>query len=153
MESFILSLRAIGTHLAMRLYIPVAIGTTIVILLLFAGVVWLTTFSAWWWLLFIPTVALCSLLGAIEIVLFVLIRRVRPGQTKEQKQAVQRFVDKIQRTAEIVGTPKAVILFRVVRSAASPSKDPYLADLVSSKELVGDFRELQRMFSPAGVVE
>ena len=77
-----------------------------------------------------------------------LIRYVQPAQTKVQQRAVKRFVDKIQGVAEIAGTPKVIILFRVVRSIAAPKKDSYLSDLVANKELVNDFRELQRLFRP-----
>lgn len=114
---------------------------------LLAGAFWLTTFSEWWWLLFIPVVIMLCVGLAIGIVALLLIRYIRPDQTKKQKQAVSQFVDKLQGVADIVGTPKIIILFRVIRSIAAPSKEPYLSDLVANKELVGDFRKLQQLFT------
>lgn len=147
MNSFVLALRAIGTNLAMRLYIPAAITAGTIMALLVAGGLWLTTLSNWWWLLFVPiTAALCVVL-AVAAVVFLLILYVRPTQTKAQKQAVKQFVNKLQGIADVAGTPKFIILFRVVRSIAAPTKDTYLADLASNRQLASDFRELQRLFT------
>lgn len=146
MQPFVLTLRAIGTQLAMRLYIPAVIAASLVIALLVAVGLWLTTLSDWWWLLFIPIAALLFISFAVAFVVLMLIRYVRPDQTKTQKQAVKQFVDKLQGVADIAGTPKFIILFRVVRSIAAPKKDPYLSNLVKNRELAGEFRELQRLF-------
>lgn len=146
MNSFVITLRAIGSHLAMRLYIPAVIAAGIIVGLLVAVGLWLTSLSDWWWLLFIPiTILGCVVLG-IAMVVLSLIRYVRPSQTKAQKRATSKFVDKLQGLTDIAGTPKFIILFRVVRSIAAPKKDSYLADLAGNKQLVNDFRELQRSF-------
>lgn len=153
MNSFVLALRAIGTHLAMRLYIPAVVIVSIWIALLVAGGLWLTTFSNWWWLLLIPITSFACIVCGVAVVLLLLIRFVRPAQTKAQQQAVKQFVGKLQAVAETIGTPKIIILFHVVRSIAAPSKDTYLADLVAHKQLAHDFRELQRSFEPGVVIE
>lgn len=146
MNSFVLALRAIGTQFALRLYLPAALFSGIIAALLILGTLWLTTLSEWWWLLFIPLVVIISVAAAIMIIVLLLIRYVRPSQTKTQEQAVRQFVDKIQGIADVIGTPKILILFRVVRSISAPSKDHYLSDLVANRELGRDFRELQRLF-------
>ena len=147
MQSFILTLRAIGTNLAMRLYLPAVLAAGAIVALVIIAGLWLTSFSSWWWLLFVPiTIASCVVIGAALVVLL-LIRYVRPAQTKAQKQAVKQFVDKMQGIAEFAGTPKFIILFQVVRSIAAPTKSTYLADLAKNKQLAGDFRELQRLFT------
>jgi hypothetical protein len=146
MNSFALALSAIGSHLAMRLYIPAVIAAGAVVMACVAIGFWLTTTSEWWWLLFIPiTILTCVILGMAMVVL-ALIRYVRPSQTKTQATAVKQFVDKLQGIADIAGTPKFIILFRVIRSVAAPKRDSYLADLASNKKLINDFRELQRLF-------
>lgn len=146
MQASILALRAIGTNLAMRLYLPAVLMAGVVVALVVALGLWLTSFSAWWWLLFVPIAIFGSVVIGIAFVVFMLIRYVRPEQTKTQKQAVKEFVDKLQGVADVAGTPKFIILFRVVRSIAAPNKNTYLADLAKNKQLAGDFRELQRMF-------
>lgn len=146
MKPFVLTLRAIGSRLALRLYIPAVIAAAVVLALLVGGGVWLTTLSSWWWLLFIPITALFCIALAVALVVLFLIRYVQPSQTKAQKKAVSNFVDKLQSVADVAGTPKFIILFRVVRSIAAPSKDSYLADLANTGKLAKDFRDLQGLF-------
>lgn len=153
MNSFVLALRAIGTHLAMRLYIPAVVIVSVWVVVLVASGLWLTTLSNWWWLLLIPITSFVCIAFGVAIVLLLLIRFVRPMQTKAQKQAVKQFTDELQAVAETIGTPKLIILFHVVRSIAAPSKDTYLADLVAHKQLAGDFRNLQRSFESDIVIE
>lgn len=146
MGPFVLTLRAVGSQLAMRLYVPAVITASVVLALLVFGALWLTTLSEWWWLLFIPITVLFTIVLAVATIIFMLIRYVRPTQTQVQKREVGQFVDKLQGVTDVIGTPKFIILFRVIRSVAAPSKDKYLSNLVKNRELAGDFRELQRLF-------
>ncbi len=147
MKPFVLALRAIGAGFVMRLYVPLVIVAVIILALLVSGASWLTTLNEWWWLLFIPITTLFFVLFAIGFIVLMLVRFVRPTQTKAQQQAVKQFIDKLQGVTEIVGTPKVIILFRVVRSIAAPSKDTYLSDLVKNRELAKDFRAIQASFN------
>lgn len=116
MGPFVLTLRAVGSQLAMRLYVPAVITASVVLALLVFGALWLTTLSEWWWLLFIPITVLFTIVLAVAIIIFMLIRYVRPTQTQVQKRAVGQFVDKLQGVTDVIGTPKFIILFRVIRS-------------------------------------
>lgn len=147
MNAFVLALRAVGAQIIMRLYIPTVMGAEIVLALLVAGAFWLTTLNAWWWLLFIPITSLFCIMSAVAVVIFLLVRFVTPAQTKAQKRAVKQFTDKLQTIADIAGTPKIVILFRVARSVMTPSKESYLADFINSEGLVKEFRNLQKLFT------
>lgn len=146
MNSFILTVRAIGAALALRLAVPVIIITVIWFAVFFGGTLWLTTLSGWWWLLMIPLTSLFCIALGVGFVFFMLIRHVQPQQTTAQKRAVKEFVDKMQHVAEIAGTPKFLILIRVVRSIAAPTKDTYLSDILQDRQLVSDFKALQRSF-------
>jgi hypothetical protein len=148
MNSFVLTIRAIGAEFAMRLFIPIVIIVAATITLVGVGAWWLTTFSSWWWLLFVPLVILASVAIGIGFVVFSLIRFVRPSQTKTQKQAVKAFSSRLQGVAEIAATPKFLIFFHVIRSISAPSKDTFLTKIVQNKELVSDFRAIQRSFEP-----
>jgi len=147
MKPFVLALRAIGAAFVMRLYFPLVIGAVSIIVILVSGALWLTTVDEWWWLLFIPITSLLIVLFAVGFVILMVVRLVRPAQTKAQQQAVKQFIDKLQGVAEIVGTPKVIIFFRVVRSIAAPSKDSFLTDLVKNGELGKEFRAIQASFS------
>ena len=147
MKPFVLALRAIGAEFVIRLCIPIAVIILAGFALLMASAYWLTTFSGWWWLLFIPITSLFIVLCTVGFVVLMLVRFVRPLQTKAQQKAVKQFVDKLQGVAEIVGTPKFIVLFRVVRSIAAPSSNTYLSNLVEDRELAKDFREIQASFN------
>lgn len=147
MQPFVLSLRAVGANLAMRLYIPATIIAGIIMILIVGAGLWLTSISSWWLLLLIPIVVIFSIITAIAVVVLMLIRYVRPQQTPKQKKAVANFVDKLQGISDIAGTSKLVLLFRVIRSIAAPRKNTYLADLAKNKYLANDFRELQKLFT------
>lgn len=147
MKPFTLAIRAVGAQLALRLYKPTVIGAGVALALLLGGTYWLTTLSPWWWLLFIPLVSISFVLIAVAFVILRLIYYVRPKQNKLQRQAVNQFTDRLQGLADFAGTPKFLILFRVVRSIAAPTKSTYLANLARNKELASDFRKLQKLFT------
>lgn len=108
---------------------------------------WLTTLDVWWWLLFVPIVIGASIALGLLAVSKLLINYVAPTQTKTQKQAVRRFVDKLQRLAEVTGTPKTVMFFRIVRSVAAPRSNTYLHSLsTDTVSLQRDFAQLQKLF-------
>lgn len=146
MKPFVLALRAIGAEFATRLFIPVVSIAAIIMALVAGGIWWLTTLSQWWWLLFIPVTSLFCILVGVGFVVFSLIRYIRPPQTNTQKKAVKQFVNRLQTIAEVTGTPKFIVLYRVVQSIAAPSKDAYLFDLIENRTLITEFTELQRSF-------
>lgn len=147
MKPFVLTLRAIGTEFASRLFVPVLIAVCVFFVLVSFLAAWLTTYSDAWWLLFIPIIVLISVSAAVAFVIYSLIRFVSPTQTSEQKRAVRAFNDRLQGIVELSGTPKVFILFRVIRSISAPSKDSYLSDIVRNKELVNDFRKIKDSFT------
>lgn len=140
------AIRAIGSEFAMRLWRPslyIVIGIGVVSI---AGMSWLVSISAWWWLLALPIMVGLSVAAALLTVFLLLIRYVRPGQTRQQKAQVRQFVDKLQLLQELSGTPKFVILFRTVRSIAAPRSDSYLSNLFNTKDLAKDFKRISGSF-------
>jgi len=125
MNPTIKALRAIGSTFAWRIFIPIVIITTIVTLLLIGLNIWLVTLSPWWWILFAIIIALALIAATLFIVIGILIKTVQPTQSAAQKREVERFVDKIQNVADVAGTPKALILFRITRDLISRKEDSY----------------------------
>jgi len=125
MNPTIKALRAIGSAFAWRIYVPILIVTSIVAIILIGLNVWLITVSAWWWILFVLVIIAALIAAAVLVVLGFLIMTVQPKQTSSQRGDVGRFVDKIQNLADIAGTPKAVILFRISRDLVSKREDSY----------------------------
>lgn len=140
------AIRAIGAEFGMRLWWPALYGVIIVAIVTIALLLWLASLNAWWWLLALPISIGLSVAGVLLAVFFLLIRHVRPTLIADQKNRVRLFVDRLTLLHELSGTPKFIILFRTVRSIAAPRSDSYLRDLLSTKELAGEFQEIARSF-------
>lgn len=147
MEPSFLAARAVGAEFAARMLRPFVIGGSMLAALLLALGGWLTTESAWWWLLEAPLILLTLLFIALTIMAYMAMRVVAPPQTKEQKQATALFADKLERVSSTIGTPKLVILYRVLRDTLRPRAGGYIEALSQdSKTLHVDFIALQTSF-------
>jgi hypothetical protein len=126
---FVLAIRAVSAEFAHRVYIPaicIAGGIAAVLIIV---LVWLVTVSGWWWLLLAP-VLLLTIAGMVAaLIAWFLIKLVRPQQTKEQRTLVRSLVDEVQKTSEVVQTPKIIILFRLVKDIALPTKKSFIGDI------------------------
>ena len=148
MQPAILAIRSIASEFFYRLYLPVLITFAIIFAVLFALTIWLITMSGWWWILF----AVIFLWFIVAAVLFVLsgliIKKLTPLRTKEQKQQTKAIVDKMQRAAEVTSTPKFIILFRIVKDSVRPNERGYLSSLADeTMSLRKDFADLKQSFA------
>lgn len=147
MKSVPLVVRAIGAEFARRLLLPLIIAGIFVALLLHILGGWLVTQNAWWWLL-----ESVFVLGTLIFVVLVTtarlaIRMFAPSQTERQRDAVRAYVDKLQRVSDVIGTPKFILLFYIVRDIFRPRADGFIATTSQdSKTLHSDFLALLRMF-------
>lgn len=147
MSTTITTIRAIGAEFALRLFIPVVVISMILATLLIIAVVSLSTLSEWWLLLLIPVIILISVTIGVLAISWLVVRTVRPVQTRSQLLGVKAFVDKLQRVSEAAQTPKIVLLFRIIRDIASPSKNGFIGTLTEdTSSLTRDFRDLQKLF-------
>lgn len=128
----VLAIRAVSAEFARRVYVPVVCIVGAIALALIIVLIWLTTLSGWWWLLLAPVI-IGTLAGAIvALVSGFIIKLVNPAQNKEQRGLVTSLVDEIQKTSEVVQTPKFVILFRLVKDIAFPGKESYISELTTT---------------------
>ena len=146
MQATFLAIRAVGAELARRLWLPVVVIALVVAVALGVLLGWLVSLDAWWWLLAIPLSIGVSVAAIVLVVTWLLIRYVRPEVSRAQRTQIRAFVDQLQAVQEIAGTPKFLILLRVVRSISAPRSDSYLEKIVSSRQLGRDFREIVRGF-------
>lgn len=131
MKHSFLAVRAIATILTKRIYKPVAITVAAFSVFFIAIMIWLLTISAWWLLLAIPVFIVIIALAALLVLAWLVIKTVAPDMTKQQRQAVSQFVDHVQELSEITQTPKAILLYRVVKDAISPKKTAYIESVIS----------------------
>lgn len=149
MTPTITAIRCIGAEFAVRLFIPVAVVSSIICALLVTGVFSLATLSQWWLLLLIPVVMIVCIAFGVLVISWLVIRTVRPIQTKAQHHtAVKKFVDKLQRLSDVVQIPKVILLFQILRDIAAPRKDGFIGSMTDdTASLKHDFHELQQLFS------
>jgi len=148
MTPTVLAIRSISSEFARRLYVPVAVAIVIVIVTTLIAGIWLTTLSAWWWILVAFFIMGTLIASTLLVVGGLIIRTIRPVQTRQQTKQISKFVDKIQSIADLTGTPKIVILFRIVRDMTAMNTRGYIQTLYDdTASMHDDFRNIVRSFS------
>lgn len=150
MNSTVLAIRAITALYVKRLLLPIlliGIGVYVVIIGLVA---WIAAISSgWWWLLAIlPTVFIVVGL-IIWSIARLIVMRVAPPMNKRQTAATKQFIKRIDRVAEHVGTPKFVIIYRVVKDiiVRPTSSKTYIGEIANEPgEMRREFESLRGLF-------
>ena len=145
-KATLLAVRAIGAVFGKQSWLNVTIIAGVLALLLVALCVWLISLSAWWWLLAIVAGMAISIAFVMLFVFRAVLNSITPKQNSEQKQAVQEFTEKLQLVKELTETPKVIILFRLIRSVAAPSKEKYLENIFEARKLKADFERVVGLF-------
>lgn len=142
------ALRSIASEFAFRVYAPVVIVMAIVAIIVTILMIWLITMSLWWLLLAVPAFLVIMLGGAVLFIGYVILKVIKPVQTKTQAKMVKAFVDKIQHLSEITQTPKVILLFRVIRDAVVVKKSSYIQSVIDdTASLKKDYQEIIAAFS------
>ena len=145
-KASILAVRAIGSQFGLQIWNQVALIMALVAVISGGLLVWLISMSGWWWVLAVMFGIVFSVAITLMVVFRLLLNYVNPAQTSEQKQIVKAFAEKVQFVQEFVGTPKIIILFRVIRSVAAPSSEKYLENIFESRKLKKDFEGVIEAF-------
>lgn len=141
--------RALTARIAYRF---VRIATIIVVVAL--ALITLATgalvynFSAWWWLLLLPFVVLFVLFLIVRFIVMLIVRRIHTERmTKQQRKALDEFVDKIQALIEARSIPLPFVI-------AICLKDVIIhKDITTIKKLIHDtaglrseYQKLEKLF-------
>jgi hypothetical protein len=143
----------IARALTARISLRVLRLATMIVAIVFG--VWLVVtaalvyfFSPWWWLLLVPAVVLLAIVTIIRLVVRFIIGRIHGGRmSKQQAEALDGFVDKIQALLEARATPPWMF-------AAICIKDLLIhRDVTTIKSIIGstttlkrDYQELEKLF-------
>lgn len=147
MNPLLKAIRAVSTEFARRIFVPLVWIIGSIIFVAFIVGIWLTTLSSWWWLLLVPIIACAVIFTIASLVVGLAIRFVRPQQSKQQRTEVGAFVTKLQQVAEVLQTPKAVLLFRLAKDTIFPSKDGFIGEVTShAKTVKPDFQAIVNSF-------
>jgi hypothetical protein len=148
MNDTFFAIRAIGAEFARRIYVPVAIAAAIVAVLLIALFTWLISIDPLWWLLAVPVFVFIFLVTVVLIAAKTLFKYIAPRITKQQKQEVATFVDKLQSVSEVAQTPKFILLFRIAKDVVAPKQTTFINTTVqNSMSLKKDFQTLKQSLS------
>jgi len=147
MTPYLQVVRSIAREFFVRLYKPLVVTVAIIAAIALGFSIWLVSFSTWW-LILLGIVALLVILAAIILVIgWIILKFIAPVQTKNQKQQVRSFVDKIQRIAEVTATPKVVLLFRLAKDLVAPSEQGFVTSIgQDTVSLRRDFNTLRDSF-------
>lgn len=127
---------------------PVEIIAIIVFVLFLIGTAYLiVNVSAWWWLMMIVVGAYGLIGSALWLMLHFTIEKLAPVQTKAQKAAVNAFISRVEKIADLTGMTRFGLLFRVVQDVMTRRDANILSDLAhESKDLKQDFERVIAVF-------
>lgn len=147
MQHTAIIVRAIGAEYIRRFTKPIMIAAVIAMVLLLSLGGWLTTVSNWWWLLQASFILLTIVMVVVVTLIRLLVRIADTAQTRQQKDAVNAYVDKLERIADNVQTPQPIILFRVIKDLLRPSPNGIIQSMSrDTKSLAPDYALLTRHF-------
>ena len=147
MNPLFLAIRAISSEFARRIYLPLVwvAGSVLALVVIIAS--WLVTMSAWWLILLIPAILISVVFIIVAVIAGLAIRMLSPRQNKDQRKAISMFVDKLLQVAEVLSTPKFILLFRLVKDTLFPSGDGFIGEVTShAKTLKPDFQDIIASF-------
>lgn len=148
MDSTLLAIRAITAHYGRQLLWPVLwIGLGIYALVF--GLTWWLAYnlSSWWWLIELFATPLFMIGLLLWSACFVIIRRIHPKLNKDQRKLVREIVGHATHIAAEMGTPKFIILGRIVRDVVfgTSVRGSYIGELTAEPgEAKRKFDELRR---------
>lgn len=148
MDSTLLAIRAITAHYGRQLLWPILWAGTTAYVVLFAVIWWLAAqVSSWWWILELILTPMFIAGLALWALCFVIIRRIHPRINKQQQKLVREIVAHAAHIAGEMGTPKFIILGRIVRDVVfgSSVRGSYIGELTAEPgEAKRKFDELRR---------
>ncbi len=99
--------------------------------------------SQWWGLLLIFIIPVVAVFILVACLVTYVINKVSPNLSKQDKKAVNEFVDKAERITEGVKTPYPIIVLRILWDALRSNDKGLLVTLIEdSKTLAPDFKKL-----------
>lgn len=150
MDSTVLAVRAITATYGRQLLWP-ALVVWIGVFAIIVGLSWwlATTVDTLWWLIAILLTPLFLVGIGVWSLCFVIISRLHPKLTKEQRALTKEIVANITTLATELGTPKFIILAHIVKDVlfGSSLRGSYIGSMASeSTETKRKFDALRRSF-------
>jgi len=121
------------------------VGISLIAALVFS--IWLTAYNAWIWVFSAVIIVWLVVLVVFAFVTTFAIGLLRPKMNANQEAAVSAFVDKVERVTDYAGTPKIIVLFKVLRDLIWPREESFILKATKdSTSLHKDFIQLSKDF-------
>lgn len=142
------SVRAIASTMVRQFLTPFIIAIFLLLLAAIVLVIVLSVnYSSWWLVSLFVLVPFSLVFALITAGLWFIYRKITPTMSKAQAKAVNQFTDRVAGYSDLVGTPRFMIAFRVVRDVIRKRPRKYVGELVdSSTELKRDFEAVRHSF-------
>jgi hypothetical protein len=140
--------RAVLAEYARKTLRPIEIGAVILfVLLLISTTLLIVNISGWWWLLMIVVFAYGLIGSLVWLIVHFTMDRLRPTQTKVQKNAVQDFVEKISKISNTIGITKFGLILRVIGDVMRRREKNVIQEFAhDSSDLKSSFENVIRSF-------
>lgn len=144
----ILATRAISSEFIRREVLGLFVFGAVTIAILHILGLWLISMSSWWWILEILFIVLSSVFAILSLIVFFIIKLVKPEQTSKQRKQVKKFVDSLQELSDTAQTPKFILLFRLIKDILIPSQTSMISQITSqASSLKPDLETIIKSFS------
>jgi hypothetical protein len=150
MNSTILAVRAITSEYATQLLLPLLWTGLAIYAVLMALIIWIAVEVSPWWLLlaFVPTIVIIAGV-AVWIGAWILSKRLAPVMNKTQRKATRKFVGHIGKIAENLGTPRFILVFRIIKDVMTRpnSGQTFIGELSQTPgDMKREFEQLRSLF-------
>lgn len=132
LSPLVLAIRAIAVEFAQRIFLPIILVIGGVLVVLIGIAIWLVTTSGWWWLVLAPLIVITVISIFATVIAGIMVRLLKPTQTRAQQEQVRLFVSSLQETSEAVQTPLFILFIRVLKDVLFPGKESYIGKLSST---------------------
>lgn len=150
MDSTVLAVRAVTAVYGRQLLWPAIIVWLAAFAVVFGLSWWLATaFHTLWWLLALMLTPLFIVGIGVWSLCFVIISRLHPPLSKDQRALTKAIVGHVTTIANELGTPKFIILARIVKDVmfGNTLKGSYIGSMANeSVETKRKFNELRQSF-------
>ncbi len=150
MDQTVLAVRAITSQYAKRFLWPLLAAVVVAYIVILALIGWISAVTTgWWWLLAIVPTFILLVAVTIWLIIWVILSRLTPTMNQRQKKAVATFIRRIDKVAEHIGTPRFVILYRILRDVITrpTSSRTFIGEIAQEPgEMRREFDDIRSMF-------
>lgn len=140
-------IRALGAEFIRRKLRTITIIVGVLLFVLLALATWLTTLNSWWGIALVLVIVLACVAAFIVIGTRVLLAVLSPRVSKQQSADVKRFVDKLERLADLKHLSPPMIFLQFLRDTVRPRDVTFIESVTGdSTSLRSDYLALKKHF-------